>query len=89
MSRQTLSDLLGRPVRWFAYPYLAANNLTRTLVSDAGYEGACGGPNQKHSRFYLSRIDASYYTIPQLRLRCNGLFHITRQAIRQVRYGVG
>ncbi len=87
-SRQALSDLLGSPVKWFAYPYLAASELTRALVSEAGYEGACGGPHQKHSRFYLNRIDASLYNTPQLRLRCNGLYQMTRLAVRQVRHSI-
>ena len=88
-SRAILTNMLGVAINWFAYPYLAANDITRNLVRDAGYQGACGGPNQKHSRFYLNRIDASSYKIPQLRLRCNGLFHITRQMLRQARYGAG
>lgn len=88
-SRQILMSMLGRPVHWFAYPYLAANHTTCGLVSEAGYQGACGGPNQKHARFYLNRIDASYFTVKALRLRCDGWFHGVRQAIRQARYGSG
>ncbi len=87
-SRAMLVNMLGEPVRWFAYPYLAANEVTRNLVRAAGFVGACGGPNQKHSRFYLNRLDASYYKIPQLRIRCNGLFHMTRQMLRQARHSV-
>ena len=85
-SKQVLADMLGQPVRWFAYPYLAATGQTEELVRLAGYEGACGGANRTHQRYYLNRIDATLYSLPQLRLRCNGLFHITRQLVRQLRY---
>lgn len=88
LSRQVLSNLLGESVRWFAYPYLAASQVTQDLVHEAGYEGACGGMNQKPSRFYLSRIDASYYTARQLRLRCNGLFNMARLGVRQTRHAL-
>ncbi len=85
-SRHALMNLIGRPVDWFAYPYLAANRTTRGLVREAGYHGACGGANQRHSRLYLNRIDASYYTVKELRLRCAWWFHSLRQAVRHVRY---
>jgi peptidoglycan/xylan/chitin deacetylase (PgdA/CDA1 family) len=86
LSKQTLGDLLGAPVGWFAYPYLAENDQTRALVREAGYAGACGGLNQSHSRYYLSRVDVTAFTDRELRLRCNGLFHLTRQMIREVQH---
>ncbi|MBF6612556.1 MAG: polysaccharide deacetylase family protein [Chloroflexi bacterium] len=85
LSRHTLSEILSQPVRWLAYPYLASNHLTQTLTREAEYEGACGGPNQKHSPFYLNRIDATAFTNRELRLRCSGLFHLARQTARQLR----
>lgn len=87
-SRNVLSDLLGQAVDWFAYPYVQADASTRALVRGAGYRGAVGGGNQRHERYYLNRIEAAVFTLPQLRLRCNGLFQFTRHTYRQVRYGL-
>lgn len=84
MSRQVLSHLLGDPVRWFAYPYVAADQQAVELVRRAGYAGACGGSNRQHERYYLNRMDASALTITELRRRCNGLYYLTRQALRRV-----
>ncbi len=84
-SRYVLSDLLGRPVEWFAYPYTAAGADARSLVWGAGYTGACGGYNENHGRFYLNRIDAALCSLPQLRLRSSGLFHWTRQTAHRAR----
>ena len=85
-SRELLSDMVGGPVMWFAYPYNAATAQSREAVRAAGYEGACGGTHQAHSRYYMNRIDPSMYTLPELRLRTNGLFHTGRELVRQVRY---
>ncbi len=84
-SRHRLSEVLREPIGWFAYPYLASNHITQTLVRDAEYQGACGGANQKHSPFYLNRVDATAFTNRELRLRCSGLFHLARQTARQLR----
>lgn len=89
LSRVMLSDLLGEPVRWFAYPYVAADLKTRSLVQEAGYDGACGGPNRAHEHYYLNRIDASMFSLPELRMRCNGFYHLTRQALRQAQGKAG
>jgi peptidoglycan/xylan/chitin deacetylase (PgdA/CDA1 family) len=87
-SRNVLSDMLGRAIEWFAYPYGLADASTRALVRGAGYRGAVGSANQPHERYYMNRIDASVVSVPQLRLRCNGLVHVTRHTYRQVRYGL-
>lgn len=45
-SRQTLEDRIGRPVRWFAYPYGGRQNFSTDrlpLVHEAGYEGCVSG----------------------------------------------
>jgi peptidoglycan/xylan/chitin deacetylase (PgdA/CDA1 family) len=48
-SKQALEERLGRPVRWFAYPYGGPENFRREylpLLDEAGYEGcvsACRG----------------------------------------------
>jgi peptidoglycan/xylan/chitin deacetylase (PgdA/CDA1 family) len=42
-SRKALQDRLGRPVRWFAYPFGGPLHLrpdVRPLIEEAGYEGA-------------------------------------------------
>jgi len=36
MSKRQLEAWLGRPVRWFAYPYGSGNSVTRQLVKEAG-----------------------------------------------------
>lgn len=84
LSRLVLSDLIGKQVDWFAYPYLAADRREREAVRDAGYKGACGGSNKRHERFYMNRVDASAFSLPKLRLRCSGLFHMARQLAREV-----
>ena len=84
-SRATLQSMLGRPVEWFAYPYVALTSAIQAQVRDAGYWGACGGYHHPHSRYHLARIDGSVFTVPQLRLRTSGLFYWTRRFVRQAR----
>jgi peptidoglycan/xylan/chitin deacetylase (PgdA/CDA1 family) len=87
-SRRVLSEIIGAPVDWFAYPYLGASAETKRLVQEAGYRGACGGPNQPHSRYYLNRIDGPGYSLSELRLRSLGWYHMARQVVRGLRYGI-
>ena len=84
-SRATLQSILGRPVEWFAYPYVALTPTIQAQVREAGYWGAAGGYHHPHSRYHLARIDASVFTVPQLRLRTSGLFYWTRRLVRQAR----
>jgi peptidoglycan/xylan/chitin deacetylase (PgdA/CDA1 family) len=42
-SKQILEDRLGRPVSFFAYPFMDFNPAVQTMVKAAGYLGACGG----------------------------------------------
>jgi peptidoglycan/xylan/chitin deacetylase (PgdA/CDA1 family) len=45
-SKQTLEDRLGRPVRWFAYPFGGRQHFSPerlALVTEAGYEGCLSG----------------------------------------------
>lgn len=84
-SKVALEELTDEPVEWFAYPYVAQSSKTRLLVKEAGYRGACGGYNGAHSRYYMNRIEASAFTLPQLRLRTNGLYHATRYVARRLR----
>lgn len=40
-SKRAIEDALGRPCRYFAYPYGALDNRCRQLVADAGFTLAC------------------------------------------------
>jgi peptidoglycan/xylan/chitin deacetylase (PgdA/CDA1 family) len=40
-SKATLSELIGAPIRGFAYPYGAMDAAARLVVRDAGYDYAC------------------------------------------------
>jgi peptidoglycan/xylan/chitin deacetylase (PgdA/CDA1 family) len=83
-SKDILSDMIGEQMRWFAYPYVAADYTTRAMVREAGYVGALGGYNRPHELYYLNRIDGTVFTVPQLRLRTNGLVHLARETARKV-----
>jgi peptidoglycan/xylan/chitin deacetylase (PgdA/CDA1 family) len=41
ISRENIIERIGKPVRFFAYPYGRMNEAVRTAVSMAGYEAAC------------------------------------------------
>jgi peptidoglycan/xylan/chitin deacetylase (PgdA/CDA1 family) len=57
-SRSKLSELLGRPIRGFAYPYGAMDASARRAVRDAGYDYACSviTPNSDLGVMALPRI---------------------------------
>jgi peptidoglycan/xylan/chitin deacetylase (PgdA/CDA1 family) len=59
-SREFLEDLLGRPVPWFSYPNGSFSPVTRQLVEEAGFKGACGSRNDvvtsQSDRFLLPRF---------------------------------
>jgi peptidoglycan/xylan/chitin deacetylase (PgdA/CDA1 family) len=59
VSKNTLEDLLGAPVRIFAYPHGDCTPLVRAAVRDAGYAAAFGNSERCHERFNLSRIDGA------------------------------
>jgi peptidoglycan/xylan/chitin deacetylase (PgdA/CDA1 family) len=60
-SKRQLEDVLGKPVRHFAYPYGLFDRSVRDAVEQAGYRGACStraGFNRKgEDPFLLRRID--------------------------------
>jgi peptidoglycan/xylan/chitin deacetylase (PgdA/CDA1 family) len=60
-SKAELEDVLGRPVRHFAYPYGLSNAEVRELAVKAGYETACstrsGFNRPGEDVFLLRRID--------------------------------
>ncbi|HUS15301.1 MAG TPA: polysaccharide deacetylase family protein [Chloroflexia bacterium] len=84
-SRARLTDLLGRPVDWFAYPYVALDPAVQRRVRDAGYAGACGGYQQAHGRYHLIRLDAAVFSVADLRRRSSALFHLVRGLRRRAR----
>jgi peptidoglycan/xylan/chitin deacetylase (PgdA/CDA1 family) len=63
-SKKMLEDGLGGKVALFCYPYGYFNKLTRDLVEEAGFEGACcnspgrGWPDG--DRFALKRVTMTY-----------------------------
>ncbi|HCX34484.1 MAG TPA: polysaccharide deacetylase [Rhodocyclaceae bacterium] len=60
-SKLRLEDLLGEPVRYFAYPYGLYDETVKRTVAEAGYRAACstrpGFNRQDEDRFALRRID--------------------------------
>jgi peptidoglycan/xylan/chitin deacetylase (PgdA/CDA1 family) len=59
--RRVLEDMLGAPVRHFAYPYGIAGERERVLVKEAGFQSACGivaGRNLRSTDLFdLRRIE--------------------------------
>ena len=84
-SRARLTDLLGAPVAWFAYPYVAVDAAIQARVCAAGYAAACGGYHQPNGRYNLTRLDAAVFTVAELRRRSSALFHLTRSLLRRAR----
>ncbi|MCK5506573.1 MAG: polysaccharide deacetylase family protein, partial [Thermodesulfovibrionia bacterium] len=60
-SKNEIEDHLGKPVRFFAYPYGLLDKAARAVVADAGYEAACstrsGFNNTEVDPFILRRIE--------------------------------
>lgn len=60
-SKQTLEDIIGKPVPYFAYPFGLYNQMIRDAVEAAGYRAACStrsGFNRSDvDRFTLRRIE--------------------------------
>jgi O-antigen biosynthesis protein len=59
-SREILRDMIGRPVRSFAYPHGYNSAVTRRLTREAGYEIACrvrhALSSSMENQFALSRV---------------------------------
>jgi peptidoglycan/xylan/chitin deacetylase (PgdA/CDA1 family) len=89
-SRETLQDLLGRPVRYFAFPFGDRRNLSVRafeLAFAAGYEAACsayGGYNLAgDDPFHLQRICADRCL---LRLKNRATIDPRRVGVRRFPY---
>jgi peptidoglycan/xylan/chitin deacetylase (PgdA/CDA1 family) len=78
-SRQELEDLLGRQVRFFAYPHHDRDERVVTEVENAGYAGAAGGRDGSHERYNLHRIDAGRMSTRQLALHVSGMHRWARR----------
>ena len=68
-SKTALEEILGLPVRSFAYPYGRSTSAHWDMVRDAGYLAACGISQSGHTRYNLSRIDAVRYAGTGMRWR--------------------
>ena len=77
-SKQDLEELLGAPVRHFAYPYHSLDGMAMEAVRQAGFEGAAGGNENAHQPFNLHRIDGAGIGRPRLGLYFHGLHRRTR-----------
>jgi hypothetical protein len=77
MSKRQLEAWLGRPVRWFAYPYGSGNSVTRQLVKEAGFEVACsmslGFVTDRSDPFWLPRIFVENWDGDELVKRLKGV----------------
>jgi len=78
-SKGDLEDLLGAPVRHFAYPHHSFDRSAVEAVRDAGYDAAAGGHEATHDRFNLHRIDAVRLGKPRLGLRLRGVHRRARR----------
>jgi peptidoglycan/xylan/chitin deacetylase (PgdA/CDA1 family) len=75
-SRETLEDLLGRPVTTMAYPFGSFDARTMAAAGEAGYRTACGcsGPGP-WTALALPREPVYPSTTPfRLRLKVAGLY---------------
>jgi peptidoglycan/xylan/chitin deacetylase (PgdA/CDA1 family) len=68
-SRETLEDMLGRPVRTMAYPFGALDELTVSAAEEAGYEIACGCSGPGPWRALSMPREPVYGTATPFRLR--------------------
>ncbi len=63
LSKSDLESHLGKPIKWFAYPYGGYNNYIENEVQKAGYLGAVstiyGGVQSKDKLYLLPRIGVS------------------------------
>jgi peptidoglycan/xylan/chitin deacetylase (PgdA/CDA1 family) len=78
-SRQELEDLLGREVRFLAYPHHDRDERVVAAVEKAGYAGAAAGRQGNHARYNLHRIDAGRMSTRELALHVSGVHRWVRR----------
>lgn len=99
-SREDLAQLLGKPVRFFAYPYGSFNPAVRDAVQDAGYEGACstrwGRNGAGADPFAIKRVEVlGSDSLWQFRLKLHSgtndmpPWSVPRAAVKQALQGLG
>jgi peptidoglycan/xylan/chitin deacetylase (PgdA/CDA1 family) len=82
-SRQTIEEKIGRPCRWFAYPFGGRNNFRPEylpLIREAGYEGAVSAFGGFVTRLcddrMLPREAVPYFhSMPHLEMHLSGCLH--------------
>ena len=86
-SRQELEDVLGRQVRFLAYPHHDRDERVVEAVASAGYTGAAGGRDGSHAIYNLHRIDAGRMSTRELSLHVSGVHRWARRQplVRAVR----
>jgi peptidoglycan/xylan/chitin deacetylase (PgdA/CDA1 family) len=56
-AKRLIEDNLRREVRFFSYPYHDYNDRIQGVVTEAGYDAACGGRRGRWGLFNLWRVD--------------------------------
>lgn len=74
-SKAALEQQLGKPIKFFAYPYGQFTSVTEQLLREAGYQGACSGiaglNNKGVDAYALKRVNVPHpkYGLAEFRLR--------------------
>jgi peptidoglycan/xylan/chitin deacetylase (PgdA/CDA1 family) len=88
-SRSHLEALIGRRVRWFAYPFLDQNPTVREAVRAAGFEAAFGGEQAWHEQFAIHRISVGKPSPALLDIKLRGLEFKILRALNRLPLQVG
>lgn len=81
-TREALSELLGRPIRTFAFPYGHHDARARRAVAAAGYDAAFS-VHERGGRFGIQRIDVNATdTLRTFKVKMHRLYPSARRASR-------
>lgn len=83
-AKARLEDRLGIPVRSFAYPFNRVDARALAAVAQGGYEAACAGPERRHSRHALSRMDGARNSLGRFGLQLLPTYLTLRRLYRAV-----